>query len=42
MLKIHYLQTPDGDTLFFDCYIQERKEAYQYLLDQGYEIVGES
>ena len=42
MLKIHYLQTPDGNTLFFDCYFEERKDACKYLLDQGYEIVGES
>ena len=44
MLKILYTQEPDGEVLVFDCYNNQwdRRGAYDYLLDQGYEIVGES
>ena len=44
MLKIHYTQEPDGEVLYYDCYNNpyDRRGAYDYLLDQGYEIVGES
>lgn len=44
MLKIHYTQEPGGTVFYYDCYANEhdRKWAYEYLLDKGYEIVGES
>ena len=44
MLKILYTQEPDGEVLEYDCYPNrhDRKHAYQYLLDKGYEIIGEN
>jgi hypothetical protein len=44
MLKILYTQEPDGEVMAFDCYpnSHDRRNAYQYLLDEGYEIVGEA
>jgi hypothetical protein len=42
MTKLHYLQTPDGEVQFFDCYIEERMDAVRWILDQGYELCGES
>jgi len=43
MLKILYTQEPDGKILYYDCYNNQfdRRGAYDYLLEQGYEIVGE-
>jgi len=42
MIKIHYLQTIDGAIQYYDCYTEDRKDAYTWLLNKGYEIVGES
>ena len=44
MLNIHYTQDPDGEVLVYQSYANrhDRQRAYEYLLDQGYEIVGES
>ena len=44
MLKILYTQEPDGEVLEYDCYPNkyDRAGAYDYLLDMGYEIVGEA
>lgn len=42
MIKIHYLQTIDGAVQYYDCYTEDRKDAYTWLLNKGYEIVGES
>ena len=44
MLKIHYTQEPGGQVLYFDTYanVFDRKRVYQFLLNKGYEIVGES
>ena len=44
MLKILYTQEPDGPVFEYDCYANrhDRQWAYEYLLDKGYEIVGES
>ena len=44
MLKILYTQEPNGEVLEYDCYANryDRKRAYDYLIDQGYEIVGEA
>ena len=44
MLKILYIEEPDGPILSYDCYPNryDRRNAYQYLLDEGYEIVGEA
>ena len=44
MLKILYTQKPGGEVLEYECYANrhDRRHAYEYLLDQGYEIIGEA
>ena len=45
MLKILYRTNPDTPVIQeYECYDNryDRKRAYEYLLDQGYEIVGEA
>jgi len=44
MLTILYTQEPGGEVLEYQSYANrhDRQRAYEYLLDQGYEIVGES
>lgn len=44
MINILYTQEPDGPVFEYACYANhhDRKWAYEYLLDKGYEIVGES
>ena len=44
MLKILYTQEPGGEVQEYDCYDNrhDRQWAYEYLLDKGYEIVGEA
>ena len=44
MLKILYTQEPGGEVLYYETYPNQfdRKRAYEFLLDKGYEIVGEA
>ena len=44
MLKILYTQEPDGEVFEYEIYSNryDRQRAYQILLDEGYEIVGEA
>ena len=44
MLIILYTQEPGGEVLEYQCYANrhDRQWAYEYLLDKGYEIVGEA
>ena len=43
MINILYTQEPDGEVLVYQSYANryDRQRAYDYLLDKGYEIVGE-
>jgi len=43
MINIYYTQEPDGEVLTFTSYHNpsDRKRAYDWILSQGYEIVGE-
>lgn len=42
MIKIHYTQERNGDVLYYDCPSENRIDAVRWLLNKGYEIVGES
>ena len=44
MLTILYTQEPDGEVLEYQCYPNrhDRRCAYEYLIDSGYEIIGEA
>lgn len=42
MIKIHYTQERNGEVLYYDCPPEEYKNAVRWLLNKGYEIVGES
>ena len=43
MINILYTQEPGGEVLVYQSYDNrhDRQRAYDYLLDKGYEIVGE-
>ena len=44
MITILYTQEEGGEVLGYECYANkhDRRRAYEYLLDSGYEIVGEA
>ena len=44
MLNILYTQVPDGEVLIYQTYPNafDKKNATNWILDQGYELVGES
>ena len=44
MIRILYTQEPGGEVLYYETYSNQhdRQRAYDYLLDKGYEIVGEA
>ena len=42
MIKIYYTQERNGAVLYYDCPSENRMDAVRWLLNKGYEIVGES
>ena len=43
MIRVLYTEEPGGTILYYETYDNQfdRKRAYEYLLDKGFEIVGE-